>query len=207
LQLRHIREIAAANEVAREWRRRACLEIFEPVSEAGIIACAISELCVPLFCIPAALLVFVILIAVSTDSVTAISTTQIFLPIYIAMSAFGLVLLVMCMSREGSQRLYRRSVGVVKHICCNLFYDDDRFDRTTTIKFFSYSLSVVAFTGVLLTVVFVNLKLNGDVHWSWPRVMIPLWVAMSMACYTSCVKCCGDNSNVGLFLQVGILAS
>ncbi len=155
-------------------------------------------------CIPLALLIFVVLIAVGIDGVAAITTTQIFLPIYISMGLFGLVLLAMCISRNGSsQDFYNKSIGAVRGICCDVVYDT-MDDRSTSIKIFSYGLSVVAFTGVLLTIVFVNLKLNGDVHWSWPQVMIPLWVAMSMACCTSCGKCFGNDSTERFVIQASV---
>jgi hypothetical protein len=196
------RAVEAANAEAKRLREEACDECIEPFANAGFDACHIGELCVPLFCIPLALLIFVVLIAVAIDGVTAITTTQIFLPIYIAMGAFGLVLLAMCISREGdSQKLYDDSIGVVKELCCGFFHEDLQH-RGALMKIFSYGLSVVAFTGVLLTVVFVNLKLNGDVHWSWPQVMIPLWVAMSMACCTSCGKCFGTDREDRRIFQV-----
>jgi hypothetical protein len=196
------RAVEAANAEAQRLRDEACDEFIEPFANFGFAACKVGELCVPLCCLPLALLIFVALIAVGIDGVTAITTTQIFLPIYIAMGAFGLVLVAMCISREGdSQKLYDDSIGVVKEICCGFFHEALQ-DRGALMKIFSYSLSVVAFTGVLLTIVFVNLKLNGDVHWSWPQVMIPLWVAMSMACFTSCGKCFGTDSTDRRIFQV-----
>jgi hypothetical protein len=196
------RAIDAANAESARLREQACHDCIEPLAETGTFTCYLGELCVPLCCIPAALLVFIVLVAVGIDGVTAITTTQIFVPIYIAMGLFGLVLLAMCISREGgTQRLYDKARGAVKELCCGFFHE--YLDHVgPVIKTFSYGLSVIAFTGVLLTVVFVNLKLNGDVHWSWPQVMIPLWVAMSMACFTSCGKCFGENGRDRLAFQV-----
>jgi hypothetical protein len=196
------RAVDAANAEAERLREEACYECIEPFAHVTLATCSIGEMCVPLCCLPLALLIFVVLIAVAIDGVTAITTTQIFLPIYIAMGLFGLVLLAMCMSREGgSQRLYDNARGAIKEICCGLFYEEVQH-RGMLMKVFSYGLSVVAFTGVLLTVVFVNLKLNGDVHWSWSQVVIPLWVAMSMACCTSCAKCFGTDSEDRFIFQV-----
>jgi hypothetical protein len=201
--LSNIRAIDAANAEAERLRKQACYECIEPFARASVFTCFFGELCVPLCILPTALLIFIVLIAVRLDAIAAITTTQIFLPIYIAMGLFGLVLLAMCMSRNGrSKRLYDQSIGVVKEICCNILYDEGMDRRGGLLKMFSYGLSVVAFTGVLLTVVFVNLKLNGDVHWSWPQVMIPLWVAMAMACCTSCGKCIGGNSEERFVSQV-----
>jgi hypothetical protein len=196
------RAVDAANAEAERLRDEACYECIEPFAHVGLATCSVGELCVPLCCLPLALLIFVVLIAVAIDGVIAITASQIFLPIYIAMGLFGLVLLAMCMSREGgSQRLYHGARGAIKEICCGLFFEDLEH-RETPMKIFSYGLSVVAFTGVLLTAVFVNLKLNGDVHWSWPQVMIPLWVAMSMACCTSCGKCFGTDAENRFLFQV-----
>lgn len=40
----------------------------------------------------------------------------------------------------------------------------------------TYFLTVIAFTGVLLTIVFVHLKLIDQITWHWALVFLPFWV-------------------------------
>ena len=57
----------------------------------------------------------------------------------------------------------------------------------------SYALTVIAFAGVLLTLIFIHLHVTAKISWSWTFVFLPLWFSLSTVCCMIPARCFSDD--------------
>jgi hypothetical protein len=165
----------------------------------------------PMVCVPLALIICTAIVAVFVDQSSSISLGAAFVPLYVVMAALAIIFVwfesltfclisqfmflnfdcrfsrSLCWSRSKERNWYYQTESVVKEFCLETMLGA----RTWS----SYALSVIAFAGVLLTIIFIHLRVTTQISWSWTFVFLPLWIAMSTVCCMVPAQCSSDDED------------